>query len=120
MTGLNTELDASTEAPFEARRVIRERLADSLPGPVVHDLCVIVSELVRNSVEHGPGEPIRVTIDVPGDDAVLRGEVKDEGTGTVAVLEDQSGLGLPIVDALATRWGVYPGSTHVWFELSWR
>ena len=118
--GLGIELEATSEAPFEARRVIRERLADSLPEPVVHDLCVIVSELVRNSVEHGPGEPIRVTIEVSGDDAALRGEVKDEGSGSVAVLEQESGLGLLIVEALATRWGVHPGSTHVWFELSWR
>ena len=120
MTAMSTELEATRKAPFEARRAIRGRLADSLPGPVVHDLCVIVSELVANSVEHGPGGPIRVTIEVPGDDAALRGEVKDEGTGTVAVPEDESGLGLLIVEALATRWGVYAGSTHVWFELSWR
>jgi hypothetical protein len=27
------------------------------------------------------------------------------------------GWGLSIVDALASRWGVHEGTTHVWFEL---
>ena len=119
MTAVSIELQSAEEAPFVARRAVRERLSGSLPESVMHDLCVIVNELVRNSVEHGPGEPIRIKIEVPADDAALRAEVTDEGTGTVAGLEHEPGLGLLIVEALATRWGVYPGSTHVWFELSW-
>lgn len=86
---------------------------------MVHDLCVIVSELVRNSVEHGPGEPIEVGIETGGADPALRGEVRDEGTGTVAVIESDRGVGLSMVQALTGDWGVYAGSTHVWFELSW-
>ena len=28
-----------------------------------------------------------------------------------------SGRGLALIDALAGRWGIEKGSTHVWFEL---
>ena len=29
---------------------------------------------------------------------------------------EPGGLGLPLVDYLTSNWGVYPGSTHVWFR----
>jgi hypothetical protein len=52
----------------------------------------------------------------------VSGEVVDHGDGTVAIRAagvDESGreggMGLPIVDAVTTAWGVYTGSTHVWF-----
>lgn len=119
MTGLSIELESTWGAPFRARQAIRERLANSLPEPVVHDLCVIVSELVGNSIKHGPPKPIQLRIDVAGDGAALRGEVEDEGERAAAMLESEWGLGLSIVEVLASDWGAHPGSTHVWFELSW-
>jgi hypothetical protein len=27
------------------------------------------------------------------------------------------GLGLPLVASLCDRWGVYEGSSHIWFEM---
>jgi two-component sensor histidine kinase len=119
MTGLSIKLQSARRAPLEARRAIHERLSDSLPQSVTHDLCVIVSELVRNSVEHAPGDAIQLRIEVAAAGATLRGEVEDEGHRMASLLEDQPGLGLLIVEALAERWGAYAGSTHVWFELSW-
>jgi hypothetical protein len=49
-------------------------------------------------------------------------EVIDEGSGFERVVrehsfEDLHGRGLDIVDAEASRWGLYEGTTHVWFEI---
>ncbi|HSO97334.1 MAG TPA: hypothetical protein VLP43_00140 [Solirubrobacteraceae bacterium] len=45
----------------------------------------------------------------------LRIELSDEGTNVQ--LRVHAGHGLQIVDALASAWGVYAGSTHLWAEL---
>jgi anti-sigma regulatory factor (Ser/Thr protein kinase) len=82
----------------------------------------VVTELVTNSLCHGPGKPIQVRIEIAGD-GVVRGEVEDQGDGRVAIRKNTDGgagggLGLRIVDRFTDRWGVYEGSTHVWFEIS--
>ncbi len=75
---------------------------------------------MANSVEHGPGQPINVRVDLT-EDGSLRGEVEDQGDGFVAMIEMAEsfdrGLGLYMVDALTDEWAVYEGSTHVWFEI---
>lgn len=81
---------------------------------------VIVSELVTNAIKHGPGQPI--TLRIWRDGEAIRGEIQDEGSGTVEVWREsergsRGGYGLPIVDAMSDRWGVYDGNTTVWFEL---
>jgi anti-sigma regulatory factor (Ser/Thr protein kinase) len=83
---------------------------------------LIASELVTNSVRHGPGEPIELEITV-NDDGLVRGEVEDRGEGEVKIREPTrdgagGGFGLRIVEALADRWGVYEDRTKVWFEMS--
>lgn len=93
-----------------------------LAPAVLEDLQLVVSELVTNSVQHGPQQPItlRIAVDPQG---VVRGEVVDEGDGERARLEMTTeptldgGWGLYLVDKVANAWGVHPGSTHVWFEL---
>ena len=81
----------------------------------------IVSELVANSVKHGPGRPIHVNVKVSEDGAVL-GRVEDGGPGRVAVREGvnptEGGMGLKVVDAFTDRWGVEKGTSNVWFELA--
>ena len=52
----------------------------------------------------------------------LRIEVIDQGVGFVPVARDRpatevGGWGLHLVQTLSNRWGVYEGSTHVWFEI---
>ena len=84
------------------------------------DLIAVVTELVNNAVAHGPGRPITVTL-VTADD-VIRGEIADQGNpaGAIPRIRDRSetdGGGLELVDRLSSRWAVYEGSTHVWFEL---
>lgn len=116
-TELEIELNPASGAPLAARNAVRDALADSLPSAAMADLQLIVSELVTNSVRHGPQREIklRVSIDEGG---LVRGEVKDDGDGDVALREmsEDGGAGLHLVDSLSERWAVYEGSTHVWFE----
>jgi anti-sigma regulatory factor (Ser/Thr protein kinase) len=118
--GFASEIQPSPIAAAEARRSVGAHFASSVSKAQLHDLQVVVGELVSNSVEHGPGEPIQVRVDLSerGD---LRGEVEDQGDGLVSMVEMAEtfdrGLGLYIVDALTDEWAVYEGSTHVWFEI---
>jgi hypothetical protein len=51
----------------------------------------------------------------------IRGEVADQGNPAAAIPEikdaNERGGGLAVVDKLTSRWAVYEGSTHVWFEM---
>jgi anti-sigma regulatory factor (Ser/Thr protein kinase) len=119
-SGLELRLKPRTDAAAEAREAIRERLSASLPAPTLDDLLTVVTELVTNSVRHGPGASIELRVEVAADGAV-RGMVADQGEGKVAIRETRTpgtgGIGLRLVDSIADHWGVYEGSTHVWFEL---
>ena len=118
--GLDFVLDSVPSAGSAARRRI-DGLADHLPSLSVRDLQVIVTELVNNSVVHGTGHPIEVTVEVTAD-GFSHGSVSDGGVGPVKIAPPRDagdgGLGLLIVDALASRWGVNHPSSDVWFELA--
>ena len=120
---LSIDLEPELEAGLKAREQIRAAFADRLPSPLLHDLTVVVSELVGNAVEHGPGEVIQVRLKIARD-GIVRGEIEDRGKGEIAIREmadePNGGLGLRIVDWLTDRWAVYEGSTHVWFEMGAR
>ena len=115
------ELAASDTAPLRARR-FAERIASQMTAASRANLLLVVTELVTNSVCHGPDRPITVELEVLGAEHV-RGEIIDDGAPTSAQritdtgLETPGGLGLGIVDQLSRRWGVREGSTDVWFEL---
>jgi anti-sigma regulatory factor (Ser/Thr protein kinase) len=103
----------------EARGIVRDRLR-GYSSETVAEVELVVSELVTNAVRHGPGGSIVLRLETEPDGAIV-GEVEDEGDGTIEIRsrnlgDPAGGLGLPIVDRLATSWGVYPGSTHVWFR----
>ena len=120
---LSLELDSHPEAASQARRAIDERFARRLAKPLVADLMTVVSELVNNAFTYGPGTPVKLSIQASGDSRSVSGEVEDGGVGRVAMRDIDGiggGFGLHIVDALVDRWGVYEGSTHVWFEMSGR
>ena len=103
---------------------VRQRLSALLtttPPPQLDDVVLAASELVTNAVVHGEG-PVVVTVwTVPA----IRVEVGDSGPGTPHPLDgrgdDESGRGLRIVGAVASRWGVLPKvpgpGKAVWFEL---
>ena len=120
-TILRVDIPRDRRAPAAARSAI-----DSLTGEVndsmVPDAKLLVSELVTNSVKYGGGGP--VTLEVTSDEPnSMRVEVIDQGVGFVPVARskpktDVGGWGLHLVEELSDRWGVYDGSTHVWFEIS--
>ena len=107
----------------EARAFTRRVLdAAAIPSDSREQAALMVSELVTNAVVHAAsGVCVRV---VTG--PVTRIEVEDEGEPLPEPVPvpgsgdlTPGGLGLAIVDALATRWGTYDadrGKT-VWFEL---
>jgi two-component sensor histidine kinase len=115
-------LEPTPEAAYEARMAVRERFYDSLPAVTLHDLMIVVTELVTNSVKYGPGGEIEVRIGALPE-GVVRGEVRDPGgSGAQPAIREspslEGGLGLRMVDALTRRWGVDAGErTRVWFEL---
>jgi anti-sigma regulatory factor (Ser/Thr protein kinase) len=111
-------LAPTPEAPGSARRLAGERLAGRIGAPAAADLDLVITELVSNAVEHGSGDvTVRVGLRA---DAVLV-EVVDAGSASRPHVRADAGAtggwGLRIVDAVARRWGVYEGSTHVWAEL---
>ena len=114
------EFEPGPDAPHEARRAVRRRLADGMPAPQLYDLLMVISELVTNSVGHGPGMTIRVRIRTTPDGTV-RGVVEDGGNADISLTEIgdgmNSGLGLRIIDAIATTWGVAEDGSSVFFEL---
>jgi anti-sigma regulatory factor (Ser/Thr protein kinase) len=108
-----------------ARRAVRSELAGS--GFGVHDVELMVTELVTNAVRHAR-PPISVQLDI--EPQTLRVEVLDGG-GPAPVMTDGAGTGelgatstggrgLVLVDALADTWGVDgdpPGGKGVWFQV---
>jgi anti-sigma regulatory factor (Ser/Thr protein kinase) len=117
------ELAPNPGAPAAARAALGElRLA--LEPELLGRLRLVVSELVTNSVRHGPcTAPVTVRLRVDGPRRV-RGEVVDGGDPKKAPSPrprppagEDGGYGLQIVDRLAREWGVREGSTHVWFVL---
>jgi anti-sigma regulatory factor (Ser/Thr protein kinase) len=116
---LEVDLPRDSQAPARARRLIDEFGASVLDRGELDRAKVMVSELVTNAVLHGRGV-IRLRASLDPDRLLV--EVIDEGSGFERVVrersfEDLHGRGLDIVDAEASRWGLYEGTTHVWFEL---
>jgi anti-sigma regulatory factor (Ser/Thr protein kinase) len=117
---LDVDIPRDTKAPWHARRAV-ERLGPAIDPDVRPDVLLLVSELVTNSVKYGDEGALRLQIDAeaPGE---VRVEVVDQGGGFVPAARDRplgepGGWGLHLVEALTDRWGVYEGSTHVWFEI---
>ncbi len=114
------DIPRDAKAPFAARRAI-EDLTDRIAPDVVPDVKLLVSELITNSVKYGGNGEVTLKVEAE-DPRKLRVEVIDQGVGFVPVARDRpatevGGWGLHLVQTLSNRWGVYEGSTHVWFEI---
>lgn len=117
---LDVDIPRDAKAPWHARRAV-ERLGGALSDDVRPDVMLLVCELVTNSVKYGAARSLRLQIYARGPRRV-RVEVVDQGSGFVPRARDRpvaepGGWGLRLVEALADRWGVHDGSTHVWFEI---
>ena len=115
---------ADLEAPAKARRACTARTRDVVPGDVADTACLLVSELVTNSIRyaHTPEEAeieLRATV-FPDR---VRVEVADHGPGFEPRprgpdRQSRSGWGLFLVDEVSDRWGVSrTDGTSAWFEI---
>lgn len=115
-------LPCRLDAPALARATVSGWLDGHANGEFHHRACLLVSELVTNSVRHAgqrTGAPLEVR--TSASDGVVRIEVEDQGHNGAVVRrtpDDDGGYGLQLVELLAARWGVsHEHGTLVWFEL---
>jgi anti-sigma regulatory factor (Ser/Thr protein kinase) len=113
-------LSPDREAGWRARHALRQRFSGLLPRATMIDLISVVTELINNAVAHGPGRPITLAL-VLGKETI-RGEVADQGNPAAAIPQireatETGAHGLELVEKLTSRWAVFEGSTHVWFEM---
>ena len=112
-------LPRSAEAARAGRRALEEA---AIPGgpETRHAAALLTTELITNAVLHGRGDAVRIQVAHAGER--LRVEVRDDGNGFDPAQrterEDPGGWGLAVVETLSSDWGMYEGSTHVWFELA--
>ena len=110
------DLPRDPTASSLARQQVTDQLAGTVDHSVMADVTLAVSELVSNALLHGSG-PIELHIEA--DDRSVKGEVVDAGRGLEQRIRELGvdGPGLRIVGRVAERWGVFQGTTHVWFEI---
>ena len=119
------DLQGGRHAGSRARQLIRRELAGRLADDALADVSLLLTELVSNSVWHGGADEwSTLHVHVSGDDSAVRIEVENpaaargEPVQRAPDLNGGGGLGLHIVERVASRWGVRrtPRVT-VWFEL---
>jgi anti-sigma regulatory factor (Ser/Thr protein kinase) len=112
-------------AASRARRLVRDELSGRVPEDVLPDVALLVTELVANTVRHGGAHAgTELELRFEGLPEALHVEVGNPNHASGAVgkrtpdLMGGGGLGLHIVERVASRWGVREGArTVVWFEL---
>ena len=118
---LRRSYPATELAPRAARDAVAVVVAD-LPDAEIATGRLLVSELVSNSVRHGPSDAgAKVGIVVGVERNRLRVEVSDASSGSAELRQagEDGGYGLRLVDSLSSRWGSSRnGDLNVtWFEL---
>jgi anti-sigma regulatory factor (Ser/Thr protein kinase) len=109
-----------------ARLFIRDTLVPEHVAPgdeLLDDMALVVDEFAGNGIRHtASGRGGKIHVALWAGRGVLRAEVSDDGAGgarpALREADDESGRGLHIVDALASRWGHRPDGprTTVWAE----
>jgi anti-sigma regulatory factor (Ser/Thr protein kinase) len=120
-TEVKLRLSSGPDAVAAARHGL-DALAQEVEPERLHDMRLLVSELVTNSVTHSKvaGGVIELLASISPE--LVRVEVSDDGEGfdlpPVAHDDEVSGRGLHLVQELADRWGRPTGlRTSVWFEI---
>ena len=118
----STSLSNDPRSAGDARRFVAGTLEPWELGPLVETVTLLTSELVTNAVVHA-GSEVDVVVRLTG--AVARVEVTDRSDLVPAPrhsgVEDDSGRGLALVQALARCWGTSRqpgGGKTVWFEVA--
>ena len=112
------ELPADRSCAAIARRHVEQFVGGALADRDLTDLKLVVTELVDNAYLHGEGH---IWLKLGAAETGIRVEVIDQGKGAAVNVKrsttPEHGHGLRIVDRLATAWGAFDGTTHVWAEL---
>lgn len=105
----------------DARRRVREHLTawgHRAEDEIMEESVLVVSELAANVVRHAPmpAREFEIAVTVLADASCFI-EVSDESPappvpGHLRSWEQESGRGLPLVDALARTWGVHHHGAH--------
>jgi two-component sensor histidine kinase len=120
---VRADIQASSHAPYEARRALAP-LLDGLDEETATAVTLVVSELVTNSVRHATaGGGSSIELEATADRDRIRLTVTDSGHGfNPAGAPDAGsagGWGLQVVDRLVDRWWVEAnGGTRVTCELT--
>ena len=119
-TELRKALAADENAPKAARKALSFVGAD-IPEEPLQTALLLASELVTNSVVHGPASPSTVGLLISVERNVLRVEVSDGSphAATLRAPSEDGGLGLTFVAEMASRWGSARDDrvNVTWFEL---
>jgi anti-sigma regulatory factor (Ser/Thr protein kinase) len=122
---VEADVPGGPRAASRARRLVRDELGGRVPDEVLPDVALLVTELVANGVRHGgahAGTELHVVMEVRRQALHVEVHNPDHMPGAVGQrtpdLERGGGLGLHIVERLASRWGVHKGRpAAVWFDL---
>ena len=122
---VEADVRGGPRAASRARRLLQRELAGRVPSGILPDAALLLTELVANGVRHGgAGEGSELHVLFEGRPSALHVEVENpDHSGAVVTPRppDHSaggGLGLHIVERVASRWGVRERPcTTVWFEL---
>jgi two-component sensor histidine kinase/DNA-binding XRE family transcriptional regulator len=117
---LRKAFSATVQAPHAAREAV-SLLAADIPKEALETARLLTSELVTNSVKHGPPPPARIGLFIQVARERLRVEVSDSSDAAPQLepVTESGGCGLTLVDSLATRWDTSRDGdqTITWFEL---
>jgi anti-sigma regulatory factor (Ser/Thr protein kinase) len=115
-----TDLAGEKEPSSAARRFARDALeAWAVPGELLEQVELVVSELVGNAVKHAGGA---TRLELAKTDDGVRVTVRDRGAGEPRAMRasplEEGHRGLFIVDTVSARWGYLPedGGKAVWAE----
>jgi anti-sigma regulatory factor (Ser/Thr protein kinase) len=123
---VEADVAGGPRAAARARRLVESELHGRLPRRVVDDVALLVTELVANGVRHGgAGIDSSMRLMLQGRRPGLHVEVVNGDHGRSGAPARRSpdmsgggGIGLNLVETLASRWGVRRDpATAVWFEL---
>ena len=115
-------LQPDPRSVWQARRITSDILTGKVEGDTLHNVLLVVSELVSNAVNHA-GATVSVGISV-NRESLVRVEVGDGRTWPPRPRKAEpdaiGGRGLLLVEALSDRWGVETRSDGkvVWAEVT--